>query len=89
MFAGCAITCVNGVMRRGRRAHTDHAARLDGCVSVVPVRRRCAERDWRVVAPDWRGFGLTDRAPADCYWYPDYLADLEFMLDDVVGSEPA
>ncbi len=44
---------------------------------------------WRVVAPDWRGFGLTDRAPADCYWYPDYLADLEFILDDVVGQAPA
>ncbi len=46
-------------------------------------------RHWRVVAPDWRGFGLTDRAPADCYWYPDYLADLEFILDDVVGQAPA
>ncbi|HVG04563.1 MAG TPA: alpha/beta hydrolase [Burkholderiaceae bacterium] len=45
--------------------------------------------NWRVVAPDWRGFGLTDRARADCYWYPDYLADLEWVLDDVVGSEPA
>ena len=45
--------------------------------------------DWRVVAPDWRGFGLSDRAPGDCYWYPDYLADLEFVLDDVVGGEPA
>ncbi len=47
------------------------------------------DRDWRVVAPDWRGFGLSDRAPGDCYWYPDYLADLELILDDVVGSEPA
>ena len=47
------------------------------------------DRDWRVVAPDWRGFGLSDRAAGDCYWYPDYLADLEFILDDVVGTEPA
>ncbi len=46
-------------------------------------------RHWRVVAPDWRGFGLTDRAPGDCYWYPDYLADLEFILDDVAGQAPA
>ena len=44
---------------------------------------------WRIVAPDWRGFGRTDRTPADCYWYPDYLADLEHILDDVVGQEPA
>ena len=47
------------------------------------------DRDWRVVAPDWRGFGLSDRAAGDCYWFPDYLADLEFVLDDVVGEAPA
>ena len=46
-------------------------------------------RGWRVVAPDWRGFGRTDRTPIDCYWYPDYLADLEFILDDVVGQASA
>lgn len=45
--------------------------------------------DWRIVAPDWRGFGLTERVAADCYWYPDYLADLEFILDSVVGNDPA
>ncbi|MGZ8993639.1 MAG: alpha/beta hydrolase, partial [Burkholderiaceae bacterium] len=47
------------------------------------------DRGWCVVAPDWRGFGLSARAPGDCYWYPDYLADLEFILDEVVGEEPA
>ena len=47
------------------------------------------DRDWRVVAPDWRGFGLSARAAGDCYWFPDYLADLEFVLDDVVGEAPA
>jgi pimeloyl-ACP methyl ester carboxylesterase len=47
------------------------------------------DRGWRIVAPDWRGFGRTDRTPTDCYWYPDYLADLEFILDDVVGQESA
>jgi pimeloyl-ACP methyl ester carboxylesterase len=40
----------------------------------------CLSRDWHVLAPDWRGFGLTDRAPADCYWFPDYLADFEALL---------
>jgi pimeloyl-ACP methyl ester carboxylesterase len=38
-------------------------------------------RDWHVIAPDWRGFGLTDRAAADCYWFPDYLGDLDALLD--------
>ncbi len=33
-----------------------------------------------IIAPDWRGFGLTDGA-ADNYWFPDYLADLDFLLD--------
>jgi pimeloyl-ACP methyl ester carboxylesterase len=37
--------------------------------------------DWHVIAPDWRGFGLTERAQADTYWFPDYIADLDFMLD--------
>ena len=34
----------------------------------------------RIIAPDWRGFGLTDGA-ADSFWFPDYLADLDFLLD--------
>ncbi|WP_426176981.1 alpha/beta fold hydrolase [Massilia sp. TWR1-2-2] len=37
--------------------------------------------DWHVIAPDWRGFGLTERAHADTYWFPDYIADLDVMLD--------
>lgn len=38
-------------------------------------------RQWRVLAPDWRGFGLTDRSGTDSYWFPDYLADLDALLD--------
>jgi pimeloyl-ACP methyl ester carboxylesterase len=38
-------------------------------------------RDWRVVAPDWRGYGLTEWSHQKCYWIPDYLADLEALLD--------
>ena len=34
-----------------------------------------------VVAPDWRGFGLSDASGADSYWFPDYLADLDALLD--------
>jgi len=37
--------------------------------------------DWDVYAPDWRGYGLTDWGKSDCYWFPDYLADLEALLD--------
>jgi pimeloyl-ACP methyl ester carboxylesterase len=43
-------------------------------------------RDWDVYAPDWRGYGLTDWGKADCYWFPDYLADLDALLDQVDSS---
>ena len=45
-------------------------------------------RDWHVVAPDWRGFGLTSRTTAGCYWMPDYLADLDAILDQVSPDAP-
>jgi len=45
-------------------------------------------RDWHVVAPDWRGYGLTARTQADCYWFADYLADLEFILDAIAPGLP-
>ncbi|MCF8163245.1 MAG: alpha/beta hydrolase [Sulfuritalea sp.] len=37
--------------------------------------------NWHVIAPDWRGFGLTERVQSDCYWFADYLGDLEAILD--------
>ena len=36
---------------------------------------------WHVIAPDWRGFGLTESSGTDCYWFPDYLGDLDALLD--------
>lgn len=38
-------------------------------------------QDHFIIAPDWRGFGLTASGGADCFWYPDYLADLDALLD--------
>jgi len=37
--------------------------------------------DHYVIAPDWRGYGQTRCDEADNYWFPDYLADLDFLLD--------
>lgn len=34
-----------------------------------------------VIAPDWRGFGLSESPHADSYWFPDYLGDLDALLD--------
>ncbi|WBY03107.1 alpha/beta hydrolase [Ramlibacter tataouinensis] len=44
--------------------------------------------DRLVIAPDWRGYGLTESPPADNYWFPDYLADLDFLLDHYGGGQP-
>jgi pimeloyl-ACP methyl ester carboxylesterase len=37
--------------------------------------------DRHVIAPDWRGFGLSESAAVDSYWFPDYLGDLDALLD--------
>jgi pimeloyl-ACP methyl ester carboxylesterase len=42
-----------------------------------------------VVAPDWRGFGLSAPGGADCYWFPDYLGDLDALLDSLADSVAA
>lgn len=45
------------------------------------------EGAWHVIAPDWRGHGETDPAPGG-YWFPDYLADLDGVLDLVAPDGP-
>ena len=45
-------------------------------------------QDHWVIAPDWRGFGLTETPATDNFWFPDYLADLDFLLDHYVGDQP-
>ena len=48
-------------------------------------------QDRYVVAPDWRGFGLTPSergGQADNFWFPDYLADLDFLLDHYAPQSP-
>jgi pimeloyl-ACP methyl ester carboxylesterase len=44
--------------------------------------------DHYVIAPDWRGYGLTETPPVDNYWFPDYLADLDFLLDHYSPEAP-
>jgi pimeloyl-ACP methyl ester carboxylesterase len=38
-------------------------------------------QDHYIIAPDWRGYGQTSSGGVDNFWFPDYLADLEFLLD--------
>lgn len=41
-----------------------------------------------IIAADWRGFGLTECPGHDNYWFPDYLADLDCLLDHYAGDQP-
>lgn len=48
----------------------------------------CMPPEWSLVAPDWRGFGHSEWAPGG-YWFPDYFADLEALLDVLVPDAAA
>ena len=52
----------------------DVAASFQFVVDALP-------QDHFIIAPDWRGFGLTQSGGADTFWFPDYLADLDALLD--------
>lgn len=45
------------------------------------------QQDWHVVAPDWRGFGRSGHV-GESYWFPDYLADLDAILDIYSSDAP-
>lgn len=81
---------------RGRRMHVRHwgpaEARpivlLHGWCDVSASYQfvvDCLRGEWRVIAPDLRGFGLTQWND-DGYLFADYLGDLENMLDRYVGE---
>lgn len=40
-----------------------------------------------IIAPDWRGFGQTTGPATDHYEFPEYLGDLEVLLDHYVGDQ--
>ena len=43
---------------------------------------------WEVFAPDWRGYGLSQWGRSDCYWFPDYIADLDALLRTIQPDAP-
>lgn len=43
--------------------------------------------DWAIAAPDQRGFGHSDGF-GDTYWFYDYLADLDLLLDHISPDAP-
>jgi pimeloyl-ACP methyl ester carboxylesterase len=79
---------------RGLRHHVRHWARagapkvvlLHGWMDVSASFQFMVDAlhgDWDVYAPDWRGYGLTEWEKADSYWFPDYIADLDALLDEI------
>lgn len=42
---------------------------------------------WRLIAPDWRGHGLSEHAPHG-YWFPDYVADLDALVAHYAPRTP-
>ena len=60
----------------------DVAASFQFVVDALPS-------DRHVLAFDWRGFGLSDATPADTYWLPDYVGDLDAALDALLFAPGA
>jgi pimeloyl-ACP methyl ester carboxylesterase len=57
------------------------------CGSTIQFVVDALQQDWHVVAPDWRGFGATQTTVSG-YWFPDYLADLDRLLDVYSPAAP-
>ncbi len=45
------------------------------------------KHDWHIIAPDWRGFGLSSWSN-EGYWFQDYYADLDALLDIYSPDQP-
>jgi pimeloyl-ACP methyl ester carboxylesterase len=46
------------------------------------------QADWQIIAPDWRGYGLSAWGPSDSYWFPDYMGDLDRLLAHFEPERP-
>jgi pimeloyl-ACP methyl ester carboxylesterase len=73
-------------VRRWARAGAPKMVLLHGWMDVSASFQFLVDalrKDWDVYAPDWRGYGLTDWGKSDCYWFPDYIADLDLLLEQI------
>jgi pimeloyl-ACP methyl ester carboxylesterase len=80
----CHVTCWKGTEPEPvflLHGWADCGATFQFLVDALPERRT-------LLAPDWRGFGRSEW-PADGYWFPDYFADLDALLDVLSPSAPA
>src|SRR3990172_455772 len=85
---------LRGLRYHGRHGRGDAARRvflLHGWMDVSASFQFLVDAmapEWDVYAPDWRGYGLTSWSGADSYWFPDYIADLDQLLDRIQPESP-
>ena len=66
----------------------DVGASFQFLVDALAAAEGPAGADRAVVAPDWRGFGRSASSGSDSYWFPDYLGDLDAILDALSPGQP-
>lgn len=59
---------------------------MDVAATFEPVARSLLPH-FEVLAPDWRGFGHSQWTH-DTYWFQDYVADLDVLVDQVAEGRP-
>ena len=63
---------------------------LHGWMDVSATWQRLVDflpAQWAIAAPDQRGFGYS-QAGGDNYWFYDYVADLDLLLDELSPDQP-
>lgn len=77
-------------VRRWGAADAPLLLAVHGWMDVSATFDRVARRllpQFQVLMPDWRGFGHTEW-PQDGYWFPDYVADLDALVDHCSPDAP-
>jgi len=81
-------------VRRWGRPDAPKLFMLHGWMDVAASFQFIADElanDWQILAPDARGFGLSGwpvhEAGGGNYWFPDYLRDLEALLEHYAPGE--
>jgi pimeloyl-ACP methyl ester carboxylesterase len=46
------------------------------------------KQPWQIFSPDWRGYGRSSWGKSDTYWFADYIADLDALLDHISPNAP-
>lgn len=85
---------------RGLRTHIRHWGPADAprlvllhgwldCSAAFQFTVDLLKHDWHVIAPDWRGNGLSEWAKTDAYWFQEFLADIDHLIDHICPDAPA